>query len=253
MKKLMFAAAVAACATGAFADCTEAPVVEVPRVYQIQLNTYTTKGVTQSTGGIISGQQCGEDPEVVCLVMRGKDKTVIRGYVYICQGICSISDYDAAFADVRRGGISPKDETEFEWNILNAIGAHSTDAECQWNLAVNFDYGSDRSQKYELVGAGYGKVRDGATLFFDNLAGYFAGAAEGSYDFKTAKTAKTACACERSKVINCESLDAEDLFTDSDTVAFGAWKMKFNANVTKAIATTNPDVYILALLEKMFK
>ena len=264
----MFAAAVAAMGMSVFASCDEPepePTVSVPRVYQIQLNTYTTKGV--AVGSTISGgtiSQCTEAPEPTteCLVMRGKDKTVIRGYIYICDETCNVSDYKTMFADVKRFGLAGdvadgvfESNSKMEWNVLNAIGVHSTDAEAEWTLEAEFKYDTNRSQKYSLTGAGYGTVKSGATLFFDTFSGYFAGIAEGSYDFKT-PTTTLKCACERSKVLTCESCadgSVEAEFVDAETVAFGKWKMKFNANDTKAIMVKTPEAYFYGLLLKMFK
>ena len=215
----------------------------VARVYQIQLNTYTTRGQAVD-GGISGGGQCGEPTTNACVVMRGKDKTVIRGYVYICDDLCNLADYSSVFVDVKRNGYADTAATKLEWRFCNAIGVHSTDAEAAWTLTADFQYDDTRHQKYVLDGAGYGyaiweasRLWIGNTLHFDDLTGYFAGLAEGSYDLKTPKS-KIACACDRSQVLNCTNFGAGvDIgFVDSDTVAFGRWKMRYNDKLSVAYA-----------------
>ena len=251
MKKLMIAAAVAAIAGGAFASACEpeCPIVkDVARVYQVQFNIYTTSGHVLAQSGI-GATQCapGED---ACIVMRGKDKTVFRGYVYVCENLCELSDYAAAFADVRRRALV--DDAEFEWTFCNVMGKNSTDAECAWEFKGTVTYDEERAQAYALTGAGYGKYVHSTEGFFDNLGGYFAGTASASYDLKTKLTlANAECICKPSQVLKCTAVDGIS-FEDSDTVAFGAWKMKFNANVTKEYMKKGEFIFF-DLLQKMFK
>ena len=251
MKKLMIAAAVAAIAGGAFASACEpeCPIVkEVARVYQVQFNIYTTSGHVLAQSGI-GATQCapGED---ACIVMRGKDKTVFRGYVYVCENLCELTDYASAFADVRRRALL--EDSAFEWDFCNVIGKNSTDAECAWTFAGTVVYDEERAQEYDLRGAGYGKYVHSTEGFFDNLGGYFAGTASASYDLKTKLTVANAeCICQPSQVLKCSAVDGVS-FEDSDTVAFGAWKMKFNANVTEQYMKKGELVFP-ELLQKMFK
>ena len=251
MKKLMIAAAVAAIAGGAFASACEpeCPIVkDVARVYQVQFNIYTTSGHVLAQSGI-GATQCapGED---ACIVMRGKDKTVFRGDVYVCENLCELSDYAAAFADVRRRALV--DDAEFEWTFCNVMGKNSTDAECAWEFKGTVTYDEERAQAYALTGAGYGKYVHSTEGFFDNLGGYFAGTASASYDLKTKLTlANAECICKPSQVLKCTAVDGIS-FEDSDTVAFGAWKMKFNANVTKEYMKKGEFIFF-DLLQKMFK
>ena len=268
MKKLMFAAAVAACVSGAYAEgALCAPVaVEVARVYQIQLNTYTTCGHAVGITGI-GGGQCGPG-ESSCLVLRGKDKTVIRGYVYVCADACNVEEYSVVLCDIkRRAFFMDGDELElngaFEWPILNIMGSKMQDAEAQWKLTASVTYSgvtsddSARTQEYELVGAGYGKFNhnegSATQAFFDNLGGYFAGVATPSYDLKTGVSngkQTIACACDPSSVLTCDTF-AELEYAAENTVAFGVWKMKYNHNVTEAYlrGTWSPA----AAIQKMLK
>lgn len=266
MKKIMFAAAVAACVSGAYADaCTpekECPIT-VARVYQVQMNVYTTKGVMQKE--VTSKQESACAPgESSCLVMRGKDKTVLRGYVYICSKVCGVEGYAYRFADVRRGALFAGDES-LTWQFCNAMGARSTDAEAKWDFFGTINYDDPLGQgetegriaEYTLTGAGYGKYVDSTEGYFDNFSGYFAGFVSASYDLKSKyfNTAKAdedpdPCNCKPSQVLKCE--DEVLVWDPAETVAFGAWKMKFNANVTKEYILKGETIFP-SLLRKMFK
>ena len=228
MKKLMIAAAVAAMGTGAFAECFPGEEVDVARVYQVQMNVYTTKGVFLGNGGTTTCAP-GED----CLVKRGRDKTVIRGYVYVCgEDVCSFSDYTPVFADYRRKAAFA-DGVEFEWTILNVMGSKDTDVECAWTFGGEVAYDDERAQTYTLTGAGYGQYAG----IFNNLSGYFAGTVTAPYDLRP--QAANECLCTPSQVINCESEMAE--LTDADSVAFGAWKMKYNAAASNWLGAFGGD------------
>ena len=252
MKKLMIAAAAAALVGGAYAGnaCQpECPIVkDVARVYQVQFNIYTTSGHVLAQSGI-GATQCAPGTDA-CIVMRGKDKTVFRGYVYVCENLCELTDYASAFADVRRRALL--EDSSFEWDFCNVIGKNSTDAECAWTFTGTVAYDEDRVQEYDLRGAGYGKYVHSTEGFFDNLGGYFAGTASASYDLKTALTlANAECICQPSQVLKCSAVDGVS-FEDENTVAFGAWKMKFNANVTKEYMAKG-ELIFPQLLQKMFK
>ena len=252
MKKIMIAAAAAAMVGGAFASACEpeeCPIIkEVARVYQVQFNVYTTSGHVLAKDGI-GATQCSPG-ESACIVMRGKDKTVFRGYVYVCENLCELTDYASAFADVRRRVLF--DDAEFTWNFCNVIGKNNTDAECAWDFTGTVNYDEERAQDYALKGAGYGKYVHSTEGFFDNLSGYFAGTASASFDLSSKLTAGNAdCICTPSQVLKCSAVDGIS-FEDSDTVAFGAWKMKFNANVTKGYMTKG-ELIFPQLLQKMFK
>ena len=246
MKKLMIAAALVAGVSAAQADLCAPEAIEVARVYQIQLNTYTTCGHAVGITGI-GGGQCGPG-ESTCTVLRGKDKTVIRGYVYVCADVCNVEGYSAVLCDVRRRAFFKDGEDlelngAFEWNILNIMGSQMQDAEAQWKLTAACTYagstadGDARTQTYELVGAGYGKFNhnagSAAGAFFDNFGGYFAGAATPSFDLKTSNGNQITCACDPSNVLTCDTF-AELDYAAENTVAFGVWKMKYNHNVTEA-------------------
>ena len=248
MKKLMFAAALAACATGAFADACEPEEEEVyvARVYQVQMNVYTTKGVMQVVGSATGGSQCAPG-ESSCLVMRGRDKTVFRGYVYVCENLCELENYASAFCDSRRKALFGTYEdgewsgsSEFAWNFCNVMGARSTDAECSWTFTGTVNYDAERAQEYALTGAGYGSFNKSSEGFFDNFGGYFAGTATASYDL-TSKYYGTededACNCKPSQILKCDTVAGLE-FEEENTVAFGQWKLKYSARASAQYKAT---------------
>ena len=269
MKKLMIAAVAAAMVGGAYAACERCVISkDVARVYQVQMNVYTTKGVLIAPGAAENPSTCVRGGTTYCKVMRGKDKTVFRGYVYVCNNLCEMSEYAAAFADVRRGCFFGEidattgelvDGAEFTWDWANVIGKNSTDAECAWTFEATPNYDTERVQTWELRGAGYGKYVHSTEGFFDNLGGYFAGTASASYDLSTRNPNlidlkdedDELCICKPSQVLKCDAVDGVT-FVDERTVAFGAWKMKFNANVTKAYLANGAAIFP-SLLQKMFK
>ena len=231
MKKLMIAAAVAAMGAGAFAaDCTpETPVVmERARLYEVTMNLKTTKGIIAGET-INTGTVCVPGSESICLVYRAKDKTTLKGYVYVCQELCDFEGWECVFADTKRKAVS--DDSSFDWIICNVISKNLNQAEAAWDFTGSFVYDDERQQTYTLKGAGYGKFVK-SDLRFDNFSGNVAGTATASYDLKTKyKEAYKDCICSPSSVLTCatyEGLDWEAL----DTVAFGTWKMKFNKTLS---------------------
>ena len=242
MKKLMIAAAVAAMGAGAFAgDC--APVAEdVARVYQMQLNVYTTKGVALDG---IGASACAPGD---CVPMRGRDKTVIRGYVYVCGNPCEMKDYQDAFCDSRRHVLFNEgvDTPNLAWTFVNAIGSGARDAEAAWTFAGTVTYPGFGDSTYALTGAGYGQFNG---EMFNNLSGYFAGTVDNTYAL-SAKAGSAVTCCKPSMVVKC---DADQVWVEAPegSVAFGAWKMKFNANVSKALAAGKWDA--LAAIKKAMK
>jgi len=237
MKKLMIAAAVAAMGAGAFAGECAPEEVKVARIYQMQMNVYTTKGVlsTYSNTSI-----CSPDVEEACTVRRGKDKTVIRGYIYTCsEDLCELDQYGTAFADSKRKalfgeiGDDISSTAEITTTVMNFMGVNNTDVEIAWDFVGTVNYAAGRTQEYKLVGAGYGVLGSGATIFPDKMSGYFAGTVTAPFDLKNQQTSE--CACEQSKVLTCETY-GELAYEAVDSIAFGAWKIRFNANDSKAYA-----------------
>ena len=256
MKKLMIAAAVAAMGVGAFADDCTPEEIKVARIYQVQMNVYTTKGVAQNTT-ISTGSQCAPGT-AECVVRRGKDKTMFRGYIYVCENLCDISQYACVMADVTRKHFFQEQGEEmdgaFTWTLLNfGLGSNLTDVEAAWTFEGTVKYDEQREQTYTLTGAGYGQLRKGETVFADNLSGYFAGTATPSFDLKTkynTAMGEDNCLCNPSSVLTCDTFGDLD-FEALDTVAFGTWKMKFNANASEGYYTGkfNP----VSAVRKLFK
>ena len=213
-------------------DCEPKEEEPVACVYKFKAHVYTTKGVVVSARGRTS--VC--DPDAAgCLVMRGKDKTVLEGWLYQCECTCDGIGESVVIWDSRRR--APFADATLETIFLNIIGARSTDAEWAWTFAGTVEYDSVRSQEYELVASGYGtfNVRAGR---FTSFSGCFAGTASAPYDLMTKRTPETAdCLCVPSRVLKCDSADILD-FTDEPTVIFGQWKVKYDAAASKAYRAT---------------
>lgn len=220
--------------------CTPDEVVETARVYKVQLNAYTTKGVANAS--ITSSGSACVPGNSTCVVNRGKDKTIFRGYLYICTPTCGLSDYSCVLVD--RRGVEPCVNSEAEFNILNYIGVNTTDVECAFNLDFETVFDSQRSQEISLNCCGYGIAREG---MISSAKGYFTGTGTASFDL----TSKAECVCSPSQVITCDSCDSND-YKDSDTVFFGMWKIQYDESASKAYTSGkfSPDVAIKRLISK---
>ena len=224
MKKLMIAAAAAAMVGGAYAaPCApDAPNTDCASVYSFKLNVKTTKGVTLKT--VDSGSQCLPG-STGCAVIREKDSTVIQGYIYDCSCGCDVISSGSVVAwDSKRK--APVDGPAFTKTLLNVIGKKQNVAEWAWTFAGTAEYDANRSQAYDLTGAGYGTFSKG---LYRSFSGNFAGTAKASYDLKT-KAESTTCACDPSQVWDCTDLTT---LVDADTVAFGTWTAKYDASASK--------------------
>ena len=209
------------------------------RVYRMDLNVYTTKGAVTSSGVTDPYAEIGKS------VMRKKDKTVIRGILY-GRG-SDIRTYQAVFCDVRRkvffGDLG---FPVLSWNLIDVFGTKGADVEGAWTFEGEADYGNGRVQKYVLTGAGYGAIKKSATGCLDNLTGYFSGMASAPYDL----TANDGSVLTPSSALAFDSLGAFE-FKPCDTVAFGTWKLRYNANYAKACQSGRLD--FAALKNKLLK
>ena len=245
MKKLMIAAAVAACAAGAFAAACAPEAVDVARVYQMQMNAYTTVGKVIDG---IGGSQCAPG---ACAVARIKGKSMLRGYIYVCGDACELKDYLDVFADAYHNLAFFSNYWEAEkyeditpclkWDFMHAIGKNMTDAETAWSFKATVAYENPkkvetaRTAEYDLKGAGYGQFSPEKAMF-NNFSGTFAGIVSASYDFTSARTsANAACVCTPSMVVLCDS-DGAWVTDEEGTIAFGTWKMKYNSQLSAKLA-----------------
>ena len=221
--------------------CAPTAEEDVARVFQMQLNVYTTEG--RAVGGI-GGSQCAPGG---CIVIRGKGKAMLRGYVFVCGSACELTDYLDVFCDAYHAGaffnnvLKAEDPTDVEpclkWSLVHAIGKNMADAETAWTFkgTVNYDPKSEspRTATYELAGAGYGQFNG---EMFNDFSGCFAGTVSQTFDHTSPKTsANAACLCAPSMVVLCDSNGAW-VADDEGSVAFGKWKMKYNASASKAYA-----------------
>ena len=197
-------------------------------VYRFRAHVYTTKGVAQNLRA--SGSACAPG-ESSCVVMRGRDKTVIEGWLYQCECVCDGLGESAVIWDAYRK--VPLSDAAFETQFLNVIGSRSTDAEWAWTFTGTAVYDSLREQDYELAGSGYGAFNPSAGIC-TSFSGAFAGTASASYDLVTKRTAATAdCVCQPSQVLKCDAVDGVS-FELERTAAFGQWKVKYDATASKA-------------------
>ena len=227
MNKRLIVAATVALIGGVSAAIDIPGNAEDVRVYRMDLNVYTTKGAAPSNE---AAKQYTEEEQ---FVMRKKDKTVIRGILYGWGN--DIRTYQAVFCDVRRKVFFDDfTSSALSWNLINAFGAKGTDVESAWTFEGEVDYGNGRVQKYVLAGTGYGVVKKSTTGYLDNLAGYFSGTASAPYNL-TAGAVLTP-----SSALAFDSLGAFE-FKPCDTVAFGTWKLRYNANYAKAYQSGRMD------------
>ncbi len=236
MKKLMIAAVTTAMVGGAFAAPTCAPeetqpeVEDVALVYSFKATVKTTKGLAQKGYSITgNGTQCapGDTTNVDCTVLRTKDSTKFEGWVYLCDNACALDTFSAVVWDSKRK--VQLNDAAFTKTLLNVMGKKQTEAEYAWTFAGTADYGDDRAQAYALTGAGLGKF-DVKNVRYSSFSGNFAGTAAASYDLKTKVAEAVLCACEPSKVWACDDLAT---LTDSETVAYGSWTLKYNSSASK--------------------
>lgn len=245
MKKLMVMVLGAAMACTTFgAACTPEQVIEQARVYKMQLNAYTTKGI--ANGATVGGTACvpGEN---ICLVRRGKAKTIFRGYVFICTPTCGLSDYNCVLSD--RRSTAPCANPTVEFTMLNRIGLNNNEVECSYNLNFEAVFDSVRSQRFEITGCGYGAMNN---EILNTASGYFTGTGSASYDLTTkANDAVADCLCSPSQVLNCDSDDLTD-YQDADTVCFGMWKLRYDNAASSAYTAGqfSPDIAIADLAAK---
>ena len=203
-------------------------------VYQFRAKVYTTRGVTVDRSARHS--PCAPESDSTCLVMRGRDKTVLDGWIYACVGSCGMLESASMVVwDSRRqvqlGGLG------FETVLLNIMGYRNADAEWSWRLVGTAAYDSLREQTYDLTGSGYGHFDPVAGLYSD-FSGIFAGTATPSFDL-TSKVSPSnrACICSPSQVLKCDGF-ADLAYQVEDTVAFGRWAVRYRGTASRLYEST---------------
>lgn len=247
MKKLMIATLGLAVAGSVFGDCAEASkeTNEYP-VYQFKASLKTTKGVALAGG---AGSVCGEGGGAND-IYRTKDAIKLSGWLYPAVDNCTCDGWaldgaEAVVWDTKRK--ANLDDAKFTFSFgPNVMGKKCTEAEAFWKLEGEFAYGSQRTQKIELYGAGMGTFsRKNATF---SLSGNVAGFMGASYDLKVKSTkAEDAWMCQASQVSKCDAVWCDgDTMVDSDTVAYGTWSMKYNKSMSRKY-TASPAVKSLTV------
>lgn len=230
MKKLMFAA-VAALSMGAFAENTCAPVdpiiVDPTLVYAVKMNVKTTKGVTVSVTEGDAGTICAPgEITVSAKVIRTKDTTKFAGWIYDCTATCStIADGSLVLWDSKRK--AQIEDAAIATTFINVMAKKQNQAEWAWTLEGTAKYDETRTQAYALTGAGVGKFST-KKGYYTSFSGNFAGTAAASYDLS-----KKAKVCDPSQIWKCDDLTT---LTDSDTVAYGTWTVKYSSSASKKFA-----------------
>jgi hypothetical protein len=273
MNKLVLAATVALAMGGyAMAQCGDLPPaarVCNPLVYDFNVNLKTT---IAKPGKVVKIKNpCGDDPTVIdpeCFRVKGS--RALKGFIASCDCWCApnaaIPEFPGVQAEMDDGqgnmipavdengdpiwvtGQEPRpavpagtfiefnedrwtvflgenktrnvyaDLDDFVWDAFWRIGKNNTDLETAWNFA---------SENASLAGMGWGKVNKAgiATAMNGNVLGWL----EAPTYFS-----KTICCEDGAFPFNFCSFDVEDV----DTIAFGTWKMKYNAKASAASKAT---------------
>jgi hypothetical protein len=228
MKKLMIAAAAAAMIGSVYAvgDCL--PEQKEPgncaMVYSVKMTVKTTKGIAIDSSTVGDGNICNPGTITTpAVVIRTKDTTKFDGWIYDCSCTCDLmSTGSLVMWDSKRK--AQLENAAFTTTFLNVMGKKQSEAEWAWTFAGDAKYDDVRTQSYALTGAGLGKF-DAKKGYYTSLSGNFAGTASASYDL-----GKKNHNCDPSQIWLCADLTT---LADSDTVAYGAWTVKYNAAASK--------------------
>lgn len=237
MKKLMIASlglAVAGSVWAGTGNCgpkDDAEPENCAAVYAFKANVKTTKGLVRGAG---KGSLCGKGDG--CDVIRVKDTTKWVGWIYDCCRCDVVKDGDVVLWDSKRKG--QIEDATITTLFLNVIGKKQSDAEWAFTLGGdvnNLDNEDDKlNQKINSATfAGFGKYSE-KKGYYTSFSGNFAGYMAPSFDLAAAKKAESTenCACDPSKVWDCQDLD--ELVDGDDTVAYGTWTVKYNASASRA-------------------
>lgn len=250
MKKLMFAAAVAACATGAFADCADVPgpgpvppTVYPAAVYQWKFSGKTGIGVViKGTADKTVPGGCADDgtiPGRAAEVIRVPGTLNIIAYTYICDDECwNFGTYlvnpTAAQFQLKK----PYRSIVYDNNFVTAINAaevigktasqYELEGEAKFQT-VDGDIGP--TYTYELTFAGFGSYSK-VNGRISSVAGNFAGLqTPPRYNGTVTGLAK----CPPADYWDCQTLlYAGDPMHAS--VAYGTWSIKYNSAASKKLA-----------------
>ena len=252
MNKLMLAATMAITMGGyAMAQCgiiVPGPVTTIcnPLVYDFTLNLKTT----HAKPGKIKTGPCGIENEPEAYRVKGSRK--LQGFIASCDCWCPPEKDDAdkfipgtfaGFNDAnwtvvlwdKKAKLFYADEAdEFAWDAFWRIGKNpcgATDLETSWNLTGEYA---------NLFGAGWGKVDKNGLV--KNMSGNAAGYLHAPMWSKTGKKEDDCFFVYAYPYSFCECFEYLD---DVPTIAFGNWKMKYNAKASAVSKASGDLSYLL--------
>lgn len=250
---MLMASAMAACSLLADAQ-----------LYEMDITVKTTKSVSGNMKDVSC--DCKAYDESNGLYRKPKNTIKIKGVIWGCdcgtliKGIpftATTNPFGYFFWNVTSG--KPLN-VKLDWELCNRIDVTSTKAEAVWVL-----YSEDDS--FYLTGAGFGTIKDTTkrepvcmlvTSRFPSLSGNFAGWMNPGAIVTTKATSGTCTWCEKVAGTAEVTATAKGLTICSDcspnkthtgTAAFGTWKIKYNANVSKKMSAANAGVAELRITD----
>ncbi|MCL1857260.1 MAG: hypothetical protein FWF84_06470 [Kiritimatiellaeota bacterium] len=204
-------------------------------VYQLKFKGKTTWG-RPLTHATVTGSVCAPGTTTIDgLCVRVPAPFALDGWFAVCACECDVSiDYSmasyAAFwvSAPARGAVLDDADLVWEATFPHVMGLKGTDAETLGVFTGTIDYGEGRLQEFEFVLAGLGKYGNDRFIGF---AGNFAGVMDPSYCYISGF-------CGQSLAWECTESIAEVAAEEAfyDTMAFGAWAIRYNAAASKAYA-----------------
>ena len=230
MKKLMFSAAVAAVASGAFA-------VYTPEVYEMSMTVKTTACKAGQSKNV-----CDEDYDTY----RVKATQTIKGLFWGCD--CPTIADPVPFTTFSVYGNenechgyvfwNAKDKTpfgtaDFTWEFLQCINPKMTEVEGTWDLSLTNEAGDE---VVNIRGGGIGSAKfstEYMASYISKMDGNLAGwAIPGSLSYGCAACGGVSYGCAAWEF--CTFCD--EVSEDAPSTAYGSWSLKINTSVGKKYA-----------------
>ena len=225
MKKLMIAVAAVATVGAVFAECGKTPTTVANAIaYQVKMSVRTTKGVAVDTIKNYAGWCTKGTKDAVAV--RVPTYTVYSGWVYDCTPTCdTIANGSLVLWDsVRQVEVgSAKFGSD---DFIHVIGTTQRDAEWNWNITGTQVYGTSNAQALDFIGSGFGYF-NGA--YYTAFSGYLAGTMSAPFVLGYGNTN-----CDPAGYWECDKLD--ELVTDDDTIAYGAWVIQYSAAASEILS-----------------
>ena len=248
MKKIMIAAAVAAIGFSVFgAACSPDPEVWVYK-WQFKGKTTTGKKATVTTVGSVC--QPSKKTDGACTI-RVPASLKIQGYTWACPGKeCATDTTNLGFEDAWSecnelfwqtkpfkasfyGGVT----TEF----AHLIGKKKKQVEV---LGIASLTDNEEGATYELVYAGFGKVKNSRGKYVKKVSGNFAGSLSQPWVVKKASKKSECCATTASNCVKAGYWDCATLalICDAPSIAYGKWSAKYMKSASKKYAANGSGI-----------